>query len=115
MHACFVTVNGIDYLSSVCFISSFQAIQVSRNLRFQNYQNLGDRYVLLIAYRFVVCFAYAFTEPNLLFYAFPVHDEKHCRINFPQRNADSLKCYCPAWSSNDIVCVGIFLSGSLMS
>ena len=29
-----------------------------------------------------ICFAYAFTEPNLLFYAFPVHDEKHCRINF---------------------------------
>ena len=54
MHACFVTVDGIDYLSSVCFISSFQAIQVSRNLRFQNYQNLGDRYVLLIAYRFVL-------------------------------------------------------------
>jgi hypothetical protein len=82
MHAYFVSVDGIDFLSSVCFISLFQAIQVSRNIRFQNYQNLGDRYVLLIAYRFVVCFAYAFTEPNLLFYVFPVHDEKHCRINF---------------------------------
>ena len=54
MHAYFVSVDGIDFLSSVCFISLFQAIQVSRNLRFQNYQNLGDRYVLLIAYRFVL-------------------------------------------------------------